>query len=50
MFVIYRRFMDGRGYAYGGGWAEQLAWHDEIIDLFMALDRCVKGPDDGDRR
>lgn len=45
MYSIYKRFVDGRGYAYQGGWAEQLAIHDEVIDLFIALDARIKGPE-----
>lgn len=44
MYAIYKRFIDGRGYAYAGGWAEQLAVQDEIIDLFMALDATIERP------
>jgi hypothetical protein len=47
MYGIYKRFIDGRGYAYSGGWAEQLAIHDETIELFIALDASVKRPEDG---
>jgi len=44
MWAIYRRLaMDGK-YAYSGGWAEQLAVHIEIIDLFRALDASVEYP------
>jgi len=44
MLSIYRRLsMDGK-YAYAGGWAEQLAVHIEIIDLFRALDAGVEFP------
>lgn len=48
MWNIYRRYKDGRGYAYSGGWAEQLAIHDELIDLFMALDAGIERPKNGD--
>lgn len=47
LFSIFRRFRDGMGYAYGGGWAEQLAIHIETIELFQALDALVKKDDDG---
>jgi hypothetical protein len=48
MWSIYKRFVDGRGYAYQGGWAEQLAIHDEVIDLFLALDASIERPKSGD--
>jgi len=44
MWNIYTRFIDGRGYAYGGGWANQLAIHDEIIELFISLDAAIERP------
>jgi hypothetical protein len=46
-FVIYRRFRDGLGFAYSGGWAEQLAIHVELIELFQALDGLIERPKDG---
>lgn len=49
-FAIYRRQRDGMGYAYEGGWAEQLASHIEIIELFQALDALIPRPKDGDSR
>jgi hypothetical protein len=48
MWSIYKRFSDGRGYGYAGGWANQLAIHDEVIDLFMALDAAIERPKHGD--
>jgi len=48
MFDIYKRFIDGRGYAYAGGWAEQLAVHDEVIELFLALDAAIERPKQGE--
>lgn len=48
MFGIYKRFTDGRGYAYSGGWAEQLAIHDEVIELFLALDSAIERPKSGE--
>jgi hypothetical protein len=46
-FEIYRRFRDGMGFAYSGGWADQLSTHVEIIELFQALDALIPRPDDG---
>ena len=48
MWTIYKRFTDGREYAYAGGWANQLAIHDEIIDLFLTLDATIERPKNGD--
>lgn len=48
MWGIYKRWRDGRGYAYGGGWAEQLAIQDEIIDLFIRLDASIEKPKSGE--
>ena len=48
IFGIYKRFTDGRGYAYSGGWAEQLCSHDEIIELFLALDAAIERPKQGE--
>jgi hypothetical protein len=48
MWSIYKRFIDGRGYAYAGGWANQLCLHDEIIELFMALDASIERPKSAD--
>lgn len=47
MYSIYKILIDEGHYAYGGGWAEQLAIHREIIDLFMALDATIERPKNG---
>jgi hypothetical protein len=46
-FAVYRRWRDEMGYAYDGGWAQQLATHIEIIELFQALDALIERPDHG---
>jgi len=39
---LFLRFRDGLGFAYAGGWADQLWQHVEIIELYMALDKAIK--------
>ena len=47
-YEIYRYFSQHGMLPYSGGWAEQLAVHKEIIDLFEALDVSIEGPKNGD--
>jgi hypothetical protein len=48
-FSIYRRFIGGLGFAYAGGWANQISVHIEIIELFQALDALVERPKNGEQ-
>ena len=43
-YSIYGKYIQGH-FAYTGGWAEQLATHIEIIDLFGALDGAIERPE-----
>ena len=44
-FDIYRYFTQYGILPYSGGWADQLAIHKEIIDIFSALDVAIKRPE-----
>lgn len=48
IYGIYRWFSERGQFAYSGGWAEQLAIHIEIIDLFSALDATIERPKGGE--
>ena len=42
---IYLQLREHNSYPYSGGWAEQLAIHHEIIELFKALDYSIPVPE-----